>query len=268
MRKALVHLREDLSSSLALRFAADHARRLGMILQVAHVVSPSRPITDANGRACRTGEKEREEAGLEEVKRLIRTENVTFESAGEPIIRVGDRDKEILDILSGGEYAFYVEGFVTGGDHSDFLEFIGAKRFRKCSGPVLIVKNIVSTKNLLLLLDDTVEGERIVTDLDRLYGAAREEVNLTVLYYRFRSETELLFRERKDAGNDPDRIDAHLAGLGWSEPEWLVVEGTPERTAEYMLGHCLVVTGMPRARHSLGHLLAQLSNPLLLFKQD
>jgi len=267
MKKALVYLDEDLPSSMALRYAAAHTGQLGMALQVIHVVEPSPRGRDDSGRVNRSWEKKLLAEGSDEVSRLVKTENIAYVKAGEPKIVLGDKDTETLQELKGGSFALYFEGFMNGTNNTGFLDFLDAKRFQEMSCPLLIVKNLVSHENLLLLVDDEVDAEMVVSELNRLYGGLKNTLNLTVLYYRYMNAKELTFLERKEAGHQLDIVDEQLDRLGWSDPEWMCMQGQPDKAAEYMRGYGLVVTVFPAGRNRRAELLACLTNPVLLVRK-
>jgi len=266
MKKALIYLDEDLPSSMALRYAAAHTSQLGMALQVMHVVKPSPHTLDDTGWVRRSWEKQLLAEGNNEVNRLMKTENISFVKAGEPRISLGDRDSEIIDEVESGSYSLYFEGFISGTNNAGFLDFLNAKRFQKMSCPLLIVKNLVAHNNILLLIDDDVDTEMVVARFNNLYDGLKGTINLTVLYYSFMNGKELSFLERKEAGRDLDLVEEQLNGLGWSDPEWMVMQGLPDKAAEYMRGYGLVVTAFPSVGNSRAELLVQLSNPVLLLR--
>ena len=78
---------------------------------------------------------------------------------------------------------------------------------------------------------------------------------------------DLVFQERKN-GQPLDRVGELLAQDGWYEPEWLVVQGPPEKAAGYMRGHGLVAASYPGKDGARAELLAHLANPVLLFPEQ
>lgn len=265
LKKALLYLDEDLASSMAFRFAAAQAQVLGMALQPFHVVDSEGQASENLGWVSRSWEKVRLAGGLDKVNRLLRTENIAYPQAGEPKIALGNKDQETLRELAGGGYSLFMEGYLDKSDPADFLRFLDAARFRKNPCPLLLVKNLVDPEQLLLLLDQEMDAGLAVSHLTALYEDAAMDMDLTVLYYKSGEEGELVFQQRKK-GSSLDRIGALLAQAGWNEPEWLVVQGTPEKAAGYMQGHGLVATLFPGLAGARAELLAHLANPLLLFQ--
>ncbi|MHB8790908.1 MAG: hypothetical protein ACYDBT_13625 [Desulfobulbaceae bacterium] len=265
MKKALLYLDEDLASSMAFRFAAAQTQELAMALQPFHVVAPEGEAPENFGRVSRSWETVRLATGLDKVNRLVRTENIAYNQAGDPRIVLGDKDRETLRELACGEYSLYVEGYLSP-DPDDFLRFLDAERFRQNPCPFLLVKNLAPHEQLLLLLDREMDAGGIVSRLAALYGDAAGDIDLTVLYYTSGEGRELVFHQRKSSSL-LDRAGALLAQSGWYEPEWLVVQGPPEKAAGYMQGHGLVATSFPGQAGARAELLAHLANPVLLFPE-
>ena len=268
MKKALLYLDEDLASSMALRFAADQARQLDMTLQVFHVVAPEGRAPEQMGWVNRSMEKVLLAAGVDKVNRLVRTENIDYPKVGEPRIALGDKDQEVIRELAGGEYSLYVEGFLASQEApADFARFLTAERLQNATCPLLLVKNLVDHAHLLLLLDREMDAGRLVSRLTELYGSAAADIDLTVLLYRQDDGQELVFQQQRKNDAVLTRVDAMLAEYGWSEPEWQVVQGPPDKTAEYMRGHGLVATAFPGPASAGAALLGHLANPVLLFPE-
>lgn len=264
MGKALLSLDEDLASSLALRFAASLATFLDIALQPFHVVPTAGTVPDHLGWVNRSREKLLLATGLDEVQRLLRTEQIDFLQAGGPRVAVGDKDRQIRHELASGDYLLYAEGYPGRPDPADFSRFLACRRFQAAPCPLLLVKNLVPPDRLLLLLDRESDPDRLIPALSNFYGLAGTDLDLTVLLYRSGAGPELVFQER---GRNAvmERAAVLLAAAGWPEAEWLVVQGEPAKLAEYMRDHGLVAAVLPPPRAARMELLAQLANPLLLF---
>jgi len=267
MKKALIHLKEDLPSTIGFHYAAAYTKQSGMDLQVIHVVEPDPSPRNNAVQPRPTGEKEIIAAGLDEVHRLMRTENIEYCQAGEPKIMVGDKDQEILDELQKDSYSVYFEGYLTTDKHSDFLNFLNCRRFREVPCPLLIVKDLASISNLFLLVNNEVDGEKIVSGLNSLYAISKKNINLTVLYYTYKKGRELLFVDKNETGPYLDHIGRLLEQSGWNEPEWIAVQGSPHKTAEYIHGYGLVATAFPAKISPRAELIARLTNPVFLLSQ-
>lgn len=267
MKKALIHLKEDLQSSIGFRYAAAHTRQLGMDLQVMHVVEPVKKPQDNTGWVRRSWEKELLDAGYGEINRLIRTENIAYFEAGEPKIAIGEKDDEILQELNSNTYAVYFEGYLNRENHADFYNFLDGHRFRDTGCPVLIVKDLVTIDNMFLLVNEKTDTDGFIRSLSNLYQQANGRINLTVLSYTYKRTKELLFMDRNRNGAFLDNIGDLLKKNGWNEPDWLIVKGPPEMMAVYMQGYGLVATSFPEKITPRAELLARLNNPVLMFSQ-
>lgn len=267
MKKALIHLKEDLQSSIGFRYAAAHTRQLGMDLQVMHVVEPERKPQGNRGWAQRSWEKEMIDVGYGEINRLIRTENIAYFEAGEPKIAIGEKDREILQELNNTTYELYFEGYLNRENHADFFNFLDGQRFQCTTCPILIVKDLVTIDNLFLLVNEEIDTDKLIHKLSNLYHQSKSRINLTVLCYKYKRTKELQFMERNQNGAFLDCIGALLKENGWNDPDWLVIQGSPEMMAVYMQGYGLVATSFPEKITPRTELLARLNNPVLMFSQ-
>jgi len=267
MNKALLYLDEDLASSMALRFAAEHAGELGLILQPFHVADEEGRSPENLGWANLSLEKALLAGGLDKVNRLIRTENIDRYRACEPKVVLGDRNRETLRELTDGGYSLYVEGYVGRQDTADFVRLLAGPRFRNSPCPILLVKHLVAHRQLILLLDRNTNVAGVISGMSGLYGEAAGNIDLTVIFYRSAESGELVFQERKKRAS-LDLAEAMLAEKGWPEPEWLVVESPPDLMAGYLRGHGLVAAPCPESSDERARLLASLANPVLLFPEE
>lgn len=267
MKRALVYLEENLPSSLALRFADSLAAETGMSLVPVHVEEPDRKLQAGTGWVRRSWEQGVIESGVQEIRRLLKTEKVTAEVSATPVVTVGDRDEEVVSAWRAGNYALYVEGYLNTANDRDFIDFLDSDRMRRTGGPILVVKNLVPAGRLLLLVGEGVDGKALVECVGRLYGQSLSSLEVTVLHFQFQNTSELKFKERSESGGYIDRVVEALAAAGAADPECQVVEGTPEQAAFYLRDHGLVATAFPERKGVRMELLAQLVNPLLLCKQ-
>lgn len=269
MQKSLIYLNEDLASSIALRFAAQTAKQTGMRLQTIHVEEPDGEVQAGTGWVRRTWEQGLVQAGRDAVHRLLKTEKISGPFAGEAKVLVGTPDKEILEELRRNGYALYIEGYLNTANTRDFYELLASDHLRETSHPVMVVKNLVPAESILLLVGEAVDATRLISDFTRLYTGTgeRPDVDLTIIYYRFRESTELRFLAKNALGSELDGIEVSMAENGWLESEILVMEGTPEQAAQYVRDHGLVVSSFPTRNTPRAELLALASNPILLFKQ-
>lgn len=266
MWKSLIYLDEDLPSSIALRFAAEQANKTSGRLQVFHVETPGKKAAPGTGWVRRSWEQGLVKAGLDEVHRLLKTEKVNCPHVSSPKVLVGHRDDEVLSELRHSMYDLYVEGYLNTSSTKDFFHLLNSRRFQDTTCPVMLVKNMVPVHNILILAGEAVPLEALLPGFEKIYGTFDGQLDITLLYYRFGEEKELVFQTRKEAGSYLDRAEDMLAAAGWEDVECQVVQGTPEQAAVYMRNYGLVVSTFPSRQTPRAELLALLSNPLLLCK--
>ncbi len=266
MWKSLIYLDEDLPSSIALRFAAEQANKTSGRLQVFHVEDPGKKAAPGTGWVRRSWEQGLVKAGLDEVHRLLKTEKVNCPHVGSPKVLVGQRDDEVLNELRHGVYDLYIEGYLNTSSIKDFFHLLNSRRFQNITCPVMLVKNMVPVHNILILAGEAVPFEALIPCFGKIYETFDGHLDITLLYYQFREEKELVFQERKEAGSYLDRAESMLAAAGWEDIECQVVQGTPEQAAVYMRNYGLVISTFPSRQTPRAELLALLSNPMLLCK--
>lgn len=267
MKRALIYLEENLPASLALRFADQQAEKMNIFLHPIHVEEPNEKLQAGTGWIRRSWEQGVTESGIQEVQRLLKTEKVGTNSTMEPIVTVGDRDKEVISQWNAGLYNLYVEGYLNTANEKDFGRFLDNDRLQKIRGPFLIVKNMVPSDRLLFLIGEGVNGEDLVEEVVKLYGESLKDFEVTVLHYQFQERNDLTFKDISEGGGYIERVTKALAGHGITDPECIVIEGTPEKAAEYMRDHGLVASSFPNRKEIRTELLSFLVNPLLLCKQ-
>ena len=159
MKRALIYLEENLPASLALRFADQQAEKMNITLHPIHVEEPDEKLQAGTGWIRRSWEQGVTESGMQEVQRLLKTEKVSNDYTMEPVITVGDRDKEVISQWNAGLYNLYIEGYLNTTNGKDFARFLDSERLQKIRGPFLIVKNMVPSDRLLLLIGEAETGQ-------------------------------------------------------------------------------------------------------------
>ncbi len=265
MTKSLIYLEENLQSSIALRFADKLAGLTNMVLQVIHVEEPDKKLTAGTGWVRRSWEQGLIEAGNEEVRRLLKTENVKSQVLS-PIIIVGDRQDEVLNELKRGSYQLYIEGYLNTANVNDFNRLLKSHPFHDAPCSVLVVKNLAPPEKVLILLGEGVETDRIISCFSQLYQNPNKPLEVTVIHYIFKESPRIQFKDKAAAGTYLVEAEKLLEASGFSGIELLVVEGTPEQVSEYIKDYGLVISKFPTRRSPRFELLALVSNPVLLCK--
>lgn len=261
--KGLLNIDENLASSIALRYVGQLADVAALKVQVTHVEEPDpKQKSSGIGWVQRTWEKGIEEAGMQTVLRLLKTENMSRDFAGVPKIFVGSRDNEILEELRRGMYDLFLEGNINTSNVNDFYRLITSRLYSKAPCPVLIVKNYVIPKKGVLLIGDGVDQQKLVGQFLKFAKSARLEFDL--LYYKFQENDELLFLEKSEGGSNLAQTENLLRESGCSAQTSRVICGTPEQAAELFREYGLAISTYPTRKSPRMELLAHIPSPLML----
>ena len=266
--KALLSLDENLASSIALRYACQQANLIpSMKLQAIHVEEPDKNKKHSGGSSWvrRSWEKGLEAAGVDEVNRLLKTENVSCPFVGPPKVFVGNRQGEILEELVIGGYDMYMEGDLNTSVVSDFNDLITSDLYRKSPCPVMIVKNLISSNTAGLLCGDGVDHQKLIENFLRVFKGSGIEVDL--LYYKFQEQDNVIFQDKEEAGSILTEAEKALADAGMHPRRSQVLSGSPERVGDYLRNYFLIASTFPSRNGPRLELLAHVLAPVFLCRQ-
>ncbi len=258
MLKALIPVELNLASNIALRYSCQKAAMLDMELQPIHVEEPdSKSHSAQSGWIRRTWESGLEEAGREEVARILKSEQLDCSIVPLPIVAVGDREDEILKELRNGRYDLYVDGVVSHFNQSSFRKLLGSKLYKNMPCPVLLVKNLVASDRVVLLLGEASEPAYAAQKLAR--------------YIRPNTVFDLCVYVPESAQGDADTLLAagreQLALLGRTPENERIVEGHPDTVADGFRDYGLLISTLNRKssrKSPLTDIFGKVSCPLLL----
>jgi hypothetical protein len=275
MIKSLISLNADLASSIALRYACQLANLTGMLLQTMHVVEPEQEgQSPGTGWVRRTWERGLLETAQVEISRLLNAERAACPALGVPRMSVGIREDELLRELEDESYDLFVEGILHSFDSTSFHRKIRSRLYREAPSAILLVKNLVIPKNVVLLLEDNVPLRALILSFLKIVEGAELEVDL--LHYKFQSEGRTDFKiKREDAASShPKEADSILgsaeeifAAEGRTVRKCLMVKDTPVKIGEHLEDYSLVVSFLPRQKslkRPLLDLLARVPSAILL----
>jgi hypothetical protein len=268
MIKALLSLDENLASSIALRYACHQANLIpAMKLQAIHVEEPdnNKKHSAGSGWVRRTWEKGLEAAGADEVKRLLKTENVSCSFIGPPKVFVGDRYDEILEELVTGGYDIYMEGDLNTTVVADFNNLISSNLYRKSPCPVMIIKNLVTSNCAGLLCGDDVDHQKLIASFLKVFKGSGLELDL--LYYKFQENDDVIFQDKEEAGSILVEAEKTLEEAGIHARRTQVLSGSPERVGDYLRNYFLVASTFPTRKGPRLELLAHVLAPVFLCRQ-
>jgi hypothetical protein len=278
MIKSLVSLNADLASSIALRYACQLANLTGMLLQTMHVVEPEQEgQSPGTGWVRRTWERGLLETAQAEISRLLNAERTACPALGVPRMSIGVREDELLRELEDESYDLFVEGVLHSFDSTSFHKKIRSRLYREAPSSILLVKNLVSPKNVVLLLEDKVPLQALVSSFLKIVEGAELEVDL--LHYKFEREGRTDFKVKgedtasshpKEPNNTLSSAERMLAAEGRTVRKSLVVQDTPVKIGEHLEDYSLVVSFLPRQRalkRPLQDLLARVPSAILLCRE-
>ncbi len=263
MTKTLVYINPDLASSIALRYACKLAKLTGMALQTMHVVEPEQEgSTPGTGWVRRTWEKGLLETAQMEISRLINAERASCHSLGAPKMNIGICEDEILRELQEEGYDLYVEGALYSFDPSGLSRRIRSKLYREAPCPILLVKNLVSPKKIVLMLDDETDPDALISTFLALSSGA--DIKPDLLHYRFQASPSTTHDSRNEILNSAEKM---LSAKGCSVIEKRAVHDSPARVSEHLKDYGLVVlslSGKKSTKKPLVELLNMVPSAILM----
>lgn len=278
MINTLVSINPDLASSIALRYACQLAKLTGMVLQAMHVVEPEQEgDTPGTGWVRRTWEKGLLETARVEIARLINAERASCPALGAPKMRIGVCEDEILRELEEGYYGLYVEGALHSFDSAGFQKKIRSKLYRDSPCPILLVKNLVSPKRIVLILEDEEGLRPLVSTFLKIFEGTEIEVDL--LHCKFQSagrpgfgkrEEDDSFLGREESDETLNTAKESLGEAGWTPNRCRLLQDTPVNIAASLQDYGLVVSsisGQKAMKGPLLELLSRVPSAILLCRQ-
>lgn len=265
MVRTLVAVNPDLASVIAMNYACQLSGIIEMGIQPLYVKEPE-PGEEAPGVGWvrHTWEESLLTREREAVDRLIEAERANCKTLARPQIRTGRRDDEILSNLRRGGYDLFVEGCLASFEKSDFLQRIRSPLYRHLPCPVLIARNLIELRKVLVLVTDGVNVERLLSSVTALFRGTR--IRFDLMYSRFvdgESSVEPIVPE----GNFFREADAILEDWGWEPENRIAMQGSVEGVGYQIKDYSLLATNLPRRpehNDALLELLVGASAPILI----
>lgn len=265
MIRTLVSVYPDLASVIAMNYACQLSRIIEMGIQPVFVKEPE-ACEDAPGVGWvrRTWENSLLDTEREAVDRLIEAERANCNILARPEILFGKRDDAILSKLLKGAYDLFVEGCVSSFEKSELLQRIHSKLYRNLPCPVIIARNLLELRKILVVLDDEVNAAKLLTTMINLFNGAQPRFDL--LYCRLTGTdrpvepiepAEELFAETQEILEHHD----------WTPESQLALQGSSQSLLRLIEEYSLVVTSLPHRFErddALLYLLSDSPSPILL----
>lgn len=254
MLKTLLHVNEDLDSSIALRYTAYLHKFVPLSLYISHVERADEKERVGTGWIRPTWEDSVASNGKRLIERLLRTENIDCPLAGRPTVFVGDRDKEVSYELRNGLYDLFIEGCPNSPDPDQFYELVSSPLYINASCPMLVVKNISINKKCALLCADNVNPKVLVEKSMAILGDST--FTFDVIHFKINENKEFLTLANEDGGSCLRETESLLAKHGKSVNKALVLSGSPEQAGDYLKNYTLVASTLPTRKSITMDILA------------
>jgi hypothetical protein len=268
MIRTLVSVYPDLSSVIAMNYACQLSRIIDMGIQPIFVKEPE-PGAQVPGVGWVRRKWEDSLLGMEReaVERLIESERPHCTNLARPQVLLGNRDDAILSNLMSGTYDLFVEGSVDSYEKSELSQRIESRLYRNLPCPVIIARNLIDLRKILVVFDDEVDIGRLVLTLVNLFGGA--DVRFDLLYCRVLGTGSSVEPIEKAEGlffKANEILDHH----GWVPDNRLALQGSPQGLIKRIEDYSLIVTGLPQGMtptDGLMQLIGHTPSPILLCRQ-
>lgn len=251
MIKTLASLNADLASDIAFRYSNRLSQFVDMNLQAIHVEEVEGP-SPGTGWVRNTLERGLLHTAQEEISRLIKAAQSTYHSLDTPIIRVGEREHELLHEIKDGSYDLFMEGILNSFSPVNFNRRLQSALYRNAPCPILLVKNLVELNKVALLLRDNTDVSSCISTFLKIFTKPGPEVDL--IHFSFAGTGSKGFIEKiensetssnKNAGKILEDARTMLIEDGRDLKESWIIQETPERLNEFLGDYGLVVIRMP-----------------------
>ena len=265
MVRTLVSVNPDLASVIAMNYACQLSRIIEMGIQPIYVKEPE-PGGEAPGVGWvrRTWEDSLLTREREAVDRLVEAERANCTILARPQVLLGKRDDEILSNLLLGDYDLFVEGCVSSFERSELLQRVLSPLYRNLPCPVIIARNLIELRKVLVVLDDDVNVGKLLPALINLFKGAR--LSFDLMYCKF-VDTGLPVEPVDTAVPLFHEADEILKRHGWMPKNRLALQGIPQNLVRQIEEYSLVATSLPhrpKRDNALLELLGDTPSPILL----
>lgn len=265
--KALIAVKADLASSIAIRYACHLAELTGLRLQTIYVAKPEEQgRTPGTGWVRQTWEDAMVLKGRDSVAQLIQAEKVACPELGNPKMVAGKRDMEILHELQIAEYDLFTEGVLHAFEPANFLKKINSRLYRNLPCPALLVKNLVSLDKGILALGEANDLQSCISVFLKLFDGV--QVDLDLVCCRFQEA------ERAAGPNTKDRLETALRAAENMLAEKdrkprasRIVEAVSESLNQSIQDYGMVLASLPRVNienRPMVDLLSRIPSPVLI----
>jgi len=255
MINTLISLNADLASSIAIRYSCRLMELIDMRLQGIHVEEVEKEgYPPGSGWVRGTWEKGLLNSARDEISQLINAEKSNCPPLSTSIMRIGDRDEELLLEIRQESYDLLLEGVLNSFDAQLFNKKVRSKLYRSAPCPIILVKNLADPGRVVLLMEDLKDVKPLLSAFLKLFDKTKLTVDLVCFTAKKHNQEEFKKKVTEstaaglgDAGQVLIEAKALLAEHGWSPRASWIIQDQPQKTGE-MLGeeYGLVGARIPR----------------------
>jgi hypothetical protein len=255
MINTLVSLNADLASSIAFRYACRLAESVDMHLQTIHVEEVEKEgYPPGSGWVRSTWEKGLLQTAEEEILQLVNTEKSSCPPLDASIVRIGDREEELIREIENESYDLLLEGVLNSFDAQLFYKKVRSKLYKYASCPIILVKNLVNPDRAALLLGDPKDVKPLVSGFLKIFEKSKLTVDL--VYFSIKRAGQEAFKKKlteatesglEDAGRVVGEATALLAEHGWNPQESWIIQDKSYEIGEILGEYGLVAARIPRS---------------------
>ena len=276
MIKTLASLNADLASDIAFRYSSRLSQFTDMNLQAIHVEEVEGP-SPGTGWVRNTLERGLLHTAQEEISGLIKAAQSTYRMLNAPIIRVGEREHELLREIKDGSYDLFMEGILNSFSPVNFHKRLQSGLYRNAPCPILLVKNMVELNKTAIILRENTNLTSLISTYLKIFTKPGLQVDL--IHVSFPESGRKGFREHiedsktsihKNANKILEEARAMLIENGREPKDCWIIQDPPEKLNEFLMDYGLVVIQMPGnpvKKNRMMELLSHVPTAILLCRK-
>lgn len=278
MINTLVSLDADLASSIALRYACRLTQVMDLHLQTIHVEEVEKEgYPPGSGWVRATWEKGLLQTAQEEISQLINADKSSCPTLDNAIVRIGDREEELLREIDENSYDLLMEGVLNSYDGQLFQKKVRSKLYKYARCPIVLVKNLVTPDRVALVVNEAQDVDALVTIVAKLFDTARLSIDIVGVTVKKSGQSEI---RKKVADATPDEMEAlgavveatvaKMTKREMTPNEKWILRDSPKKMGELLGEYGLVaacISGNAAKKNTLMDLLSRVPTATLLCQQ-
>lgn len=278
MIHTLLAINADLASSIAFRYACRLAKAIDMRLQPIHVeAAENEKYPPGSGWVRSTWEEGLLQSARESITQLINTEKAGCTPLDTPLVRIGEREDELLGEIRKSACDLLLEGILENFDTQVFHHRIRSKLYRQADCPIILVKNLADPGRVALLIQAAEDVAPVVSTFVKLFDPAGT-TTVDVCYCKYTTNDRAPSMTNVTDASQPEEAEGrrlieaaidHLATNGWTPEASWIIHDRPQQIGANLGAYGLVGTHLPQSPHQRDltiDLLSRVSSATLLVK--